>query len=44
MIQPTIIAHIHLGKRDLEQHCPTCCLTYNSTELGRKTPTYGGKD
>jgi len=29
-------------KRDLEQHCPDSCITYNSTELDKKTPTYGG--
>jgi hypothetical protein len=32
-----------LGKKDLEQHCPDMSGTYNSTELDKVTPTYGGK-
>jgi len=33
----------HIGKKHLEQHCPDMCGTYNSTELDKVTPTYGGK-
>ncbi|CAF4461971.1 unnamed protein product, partial [Adineta steineri] len=29
-------------KKDTEQNCPDSCLTYNSTELDKVTPTYGG--
>src|ERR1700733_8784614 len=32
-----------LGKKNLEQHCPDMCLTYNGTEMDKVTPTYGGK-
>jgi len=32
-----------LGKKNLEQHCPDMSGTYNSTELDKVTPTYGGK-
>jgi hypothetical protein len=32
-----------LGKKNLEQHCPDASYTYNSTELDKVTPTYGGK-
>jgi D-arabinose 1-dehydrogenase-like Zn-dependent alcohol dehydrogenase len=33
----------HVGKKHLEQHCSDTCYTYNSTELDKVTPTYGGK-
>ncbi len=33
----------HIGKQDIEQYCPDMCGTYNSTELDKVTPTYGGK-
>ncbi|CAF1395524.1 unnamed protein product [Adineta steineri] len=32
----------HICKKDTEQNCPDSCLTYNSTELDKVTPTYGG--
>jgi hypothetical protein len=32
-----------VGKKDFEQHCPDMSGTYNSTELDKVTPTYGGK-
>ncbi|CAF0806009.1 unnamed protein product [Adineta steineri] len=31
-----------LCKKDFEQHCSDMCITYNSTELDKVTPTYGG--
>ena len=38
-----LISRLTIGKKDLEQVCPDSCLTYNSTELDKKTPTYGGE-
>jgi hypothetical protein len=37
-----LIFGIILGKKNLEQHCPDVCLTYNATELDKVTPTFGG--
>ncbi len=38
-----LILEIILGKKNAEQHCPDMSGTYNSTELDKVTPTYGGK-
>ncbi|CAF2572741.1 unnamed protein product [Rotaria sp. Silwood2] len=35
--------HCNSCKKNLEQYCPDTCYTYNSTELDKVTPTYGGK-
>ena len=38
-----IDSNIFVGKKNLEQHCTEGCVgTFNSTEMDRKTTTYGG--